>query len=120
MAEEEKKWHISDIGTVLRNSLSAIMRGELLLTLNVGKYFVHILYTFFIFVLVIWISLMIDSTMAKVERGKKTIAQLEMTKSEKTFELVSLTRRASCSKALANMGSGVGESTKPATTLQKR
>ena len=38
-----KTWKISDIGVLLKNSFTAIMKGEFLLRLNVGKYFIHII-----------------------------------------------------------------------------
>ena len=50
-------WKLSDIRHFLLNSLKAMLKGEFLLRANVGRYFIHVLYTFFLFVVIIWISL---------------------------------------------------------------
>ena len=114
-----KTWKIADIGTFLKNSGTAILKGEFLLRLNVGRYFVHIIYTFVLFAAVIWISLMVDGTMAKVEKQKKVLEELRIANSQKTYELVSLTRRSTVQKTLENLGSPVTEPTKNATTIKK-
>ncbi|MCQ2167484.1 MAG: hypothetical protein MJY69_02295 [Bacteroidales bacterium] len=115
----EKKWKISDLGNFLKNSFRAILKGEFLLRMNIGRYFIHIAYTFFLFGMVIWLSLMIETTMAKVEKNKAVIKELEIAHSQKTFEVVSLSRRASVSAMLENLGSDVKEAEKPATELVK-
>ena len=38
-----KTWKIADIGLFFRNSFTAILKGEFLLRLNVGKYFIDII-----------------------------------------------------------------------------
>ena len=68
-----KVWRLSDINSLLKNVFHAVMKGEFLLRLNVGKYFIHIIYTFFLFGMVIWTSLAIETTMAKVERNKAVL-----------------------------------------------
>ena len=115
----DKTWKIQDIGTWLKNSFRAILRGEFLLRLDVGRYFIHIVYTFFLFAMIIWISLMIEGTMNKVERNKAVLRELEIVNTQKTFELVSLTKRSSVSDMLQKMGSKVDEPQNPATLLVK-
>ena len=61
MAEGEK-WKIQDVGRLLKESFKAILHGQFLLRLNVGRYFIHIVYTFFLFGMLIWFSLGVDST----------------------------------------------------------
>lgn len=119
MNEVKKTWRLSDIGVFLKNSLVAILKGEFLLRLNIGRYFVHIVYTFFLFAVVIWMSLMIDNTMSRVEKNKKQIEELEIMNAQKTYELVSLTRRSSVNGLLEQMGSKVQEAQKPATRLSE-
>lgn len=114
-----EKWKIQDLGKVLGSSLKAILRGEFLLRLNVGRYFVHIVYTFFLMAMVIWISLAIDTTMLKVEKNKAEITELTIARDQKTYDLVKLTGRSSVRKILENMGSAVTEPSKPATVLSK-
>ena len=115
----DKTWKIQDIGTWLKNSFGAILRGEFLLRLDVGRYFIHIVYTFFLFAMIILISLMIEGTMNKVERNKAVLRELEIVHTQKTFELVSLTKRSSVSDMLQKMGSKVDEPQNPATLLIK-
>jgi hypothetical protein len=115
----DKTWKIQDIGTWMKNSFRAILKGEFLLRLDVGRYFIHIVYTFFIFAMIIWISLMIEGTMNKVERGKAVLHELEIVHTQKTFEVVSLTRRSTVNDMLQKMGSKVTEPTSPATVLVK-
>jgi len=115
---DNKKWKLSDIGTFIKNSLVAVLKGEFLLRLNVGKYFVHILYTFFLFGAIIWVSLMIETTMAKVEKNKAEIKELEIVHAQKVFEVVNVSRRSSVQERLSQMGSDVHEAEKPATVLE--
>lgn len=119
MNEGKRSWKIADIGAFLKNSFVAILKGEFLLRLNVGRYFVHIVYTFFLFAMVIWISLMIDNTLSKVENNNKTIQELEIIHSQKTYEIVSLSRRSSVNELLQQMGSDVMEPQQPAVQLSK-
>lgn len=116
--KKEMRWKLSDIGTFFKNSFVAVLKGEFLLRLNVGRYFVHIAYTFLLFGLIIWLSLMIETTMAKVEKNKLTLRELEIEHSAKTFDVVSLSRRTTVEEMLQAMGSKVGEPTGPATELR--
>ena len=97
----------------------AILKGEFLLRLNIGRYFVHIAYTCLLFGLVIWFSLMIETTMSKVEKNKAVLKELEIVHSQKVFEVVGVSRRASVEQMLGEMGSKVKEAEKPATTVRK-
>ncbi|MBP5719881.1 MAG: hypothetical protein J6W82_02300 [Bacteroidales bacterium] len=115
----DKTWKIQDVGTWLRNSFRAILKGEFLLRLDVGRYFVHIVYTFFLFAMIIWISLMIEGTMNKVERNKAILRELEIVHTQKTFEVVSISKRSSVNDLLQQMGSKVTEPQAPATILKK-
>ena len=50
---ELRKWKFSDIWAWLKNAALATLKGELLLRLHVSRYFIHIIYTFFLF----WVSI---------------------------------------------------------------
>lgn len=115
----DKTWKIQDLGRGLGNSLKAMLRGEFLLRLNVGKYFVHIVYVFFLFAMVIWISLMIENTMTKVERSKAVLQEEEIVHTQKVFDLVSLSKRSSVRQLLEEKGSKLTDPTEPATVLAK-
>lgn len=112
-----KFWKLSDIGVFLKNSFQAALKGEFLLRLNVGRYFIHIMYTFFLFGMTIWVSLMIETTMAKVEKNNARLKELEIVNAQKVFELASAARRSTVETTLSLMGSEVKEPEKPATAL---
>lgn len=111
-------WKMADIGTFLKNSGKAILKGEFLMRLKIGKRFVHILFTFLMLALTIWISLMIESSLAKVERGRKELVELGIEHNQKTYELVRLTRRSGVREMLEEMGSAVTEAQQTATRLE--
>ena len=115
----DKTWKIQDLGRGLANSLGAMLRGEFLLRLDIGRYFIHIVYAFFLFAMVIWISLMIESTMTKVEHSKAELRELEIVHTQKVFDLVSLSKRSSVRDLLEQKGSKVTEPVEPATILVK-
>jgi len=118
MAEGEK-WKIQDVGRLLKESLKAILHGQFLLRLNIGRYFIHIVWTFFLFGMLIWFSLGVDSTLAKVEKNQAAIKELEIEHSNLEFELRTLNRRAALEDLLKESGSKVTEPQKPATVLKK-
>lgn len=113
-----KTWKIADIWTFIKNSFKAILKGEFLLRLNIGRYFAHIVYTFFLFAMVIWLSLMIETSMAKVEKNKAVLRELEIQHSQKSFEVVKLSRRSQVESELKRMGSNIGEPQRPAVELK--
>ena len=55
--KERKKWKFSDVGAWLRNAFMATLRGEFLLRFQASKYFIHIIYTFLLFWVSIYLSL---------------------------------------------------------------
>ena len=114
-----KTWKIADIGMFFKNSIQAILKGEFLLRLNIGRYFIHIAYTFLLFGLIIWFSLMIETTMSKVEKNKAVLKELEIVHSQKVFEVVNVSRRSSVQEMLERMGSQVTEPDKPAAVVKK-
>lgn len=114
-----KVWRLSDINSLLKNVFHAVMKGEFLLRLNVGKYFIHIIFTFFLFGMVIWTSLAIETTMAKVERNKAVLKELEIANAQKYYDLAKASGRYDVEQRLKSMGSEVGEARKPATEMTR-
>lgn len=112
-----RKWKVRDILSVIKNVFVAILRGELLLRLNMGQYFLHIIFLFFAFGMVIWASLGIDSTMRRVEENKMVIEELKITKSRKEFEYMSMYRRSTIASMLEADGSKVTQRELPATSI---
>lgn len=109
-----------NIGNVLKNSLLAILEGKFLLRLHIHKYYVHILCTFVVIGAVIWVSLAIDNTLAKVERSKKTLHEIRIKHTEKTFDLAEQCRRESVEQNLKRMGSDLKAPSEPATRIRKK
>lgn len=99
---------------VILQSISAIFHGKFLLGLNIGRYFIHIIYCFVLIGIAIWISLGIDDTMTRVERKNKIIEQQEEVITMKRYKLYSVTRRSEVELRLKEMGSKVKDAEKPA------
>ncbi len=113
------KLKFSEIRSFLKNSFMAILKGEFLLRLNVGKYFIHIVYTFLLFVLVIWASLMVENSMVKVEKNKRTIYELQIENNLLDYQLSRIERSTDMADRLKALGSDVTEAAKPAATIKK-
>ena len=116
---EGQKWKVQDVGRLLKESFKAILHGQFLLRLNIGRYFIHIVYTFFLFGMLIWFSLVVDNTLAKVEKNQAAIMVYEIEHADLEFQLRTLNRRATLREMLKDSGSKVTEPEKPATILKK-
>lgn len=103
---------------VLRNSLMAILKGEFLIRIRCDKYFPHIIYTFFLLWMMIWLNLKIETTMAKVERNKEKLGEMKIYHAQKTVSLVSLNRISTVERLLEEHGSDVGLPEKPADRIE--
>ncbi len=114
-----RAWRFSDIGKVLKNSLVAVVTSDFLLKLNVGKYFVHILYTFFLFIIIIGVSLRVEGTMAKVESNKQILRELSIENAQLTYEVAKAERRSVVASRLEALGSRLQEPQSPANELRK-
>ena len=116
---KEMKWKIQDVGRLLKDCFLAILKGQFLLRLNIGRYFIHIVYVFFLFAMLIWYSLRVDSTLSRIESNKKLLKELEIKHSNMEFELRTLNRRITIDEMLQKSGSKVTETEAPATVLKK-
>lgn len=97
-----------------------LVRGELLLVLGVEKYIFHILYTFLILGLAIWVSLEIDTTLLEVENNNRSIHSLQIELTEKRYDVAALERRSNVAKNLKKKGSAVAEPEKAAVLITER
>ena len=113
------KLSFAKIWTFIKNSFKAVLKGEFLFRLNTQNYFIHIVYTFFLFALIIWMSLKIDNAMLRVEKNNREIEELEIVNSQKTFELVQVSKRSAVKDRLKKMKSTVTENEKPAYKIDK-
>lgn len=116
--EQKRKWKVSDLWEILRNGFSAVITGNLLLRLNAGKYFMHIAYTFVLFWILIFESLVAENALSKVEKNKARIREMEIVYADKTFEAASMSRRSEIEKRLEAMGSKVREPEKQAIEIE--
>ncbi len=115
---ELRKWKISDIWEWLGNAFLAIVEGQLLLRLNVSKYFVHILFTFLLFWVSIWLSLQIERTLSTVEDNRKTLSDIETLHIQKTLELSGYSRLSTMQEMLKASGSRLEMPVKPAERIK--
>lgn len=120
MAKEKelRKWKLTDIGLWLKNACRAIFKGEFLLRINVSKYFIHIIYTFFLFWISIFLSLKIEKTMTRVEENRKVLEDMEIYHAQKTVELVKMGRISTIEQMLQDNGSEVAMPLKPAERIK--
>lgn len=110
----------SEIGKGFMEALKAIWKGELVLRLRADKLFIHILYLFLIIGLSIYVSLMVDKTLTKVEKNKEVIKNLEVVHAQKTGELVKLHSISTTLQGLKELDSQVGMPEKPAYTIKTK
>ena len=104
----------------VKNVVKSILRGELLLKLKVDKYFIHILYTFILLWMSIWLSMKIDRTLTTVERNRVELNSLEIYHAEKTAELVRLDRLSTMEENLKALGSDLAIPEKPVKIIAKK
>lgn len=116
--DTERKWKISDILTIMGNILGSILHGKLLLRMKVDRYFPQVLYTALMLLVVIFVNLAVDNTLARMEDNKQTLKELEILHTQKSYELIMLNRRSNVSALLREKGSDVGEPMKPATIIR--
>lgn len=121
MTEENKmkKWKIADMGRWLKNAFMATIKGELLFRMKVGNYFIHIIYTFFLFWISIYLSLKIEKTMTRVEENRKILEDVEIYHAQKTVELARLGRMSTIQRMLEADGSELGIPEKPAERIRQ-
>lgn len=109
---------MKNVFKILGSSLAAIFQGKFFLKIKMDRYFPHIVYVFILFALVIWISLLIENTLGKVEKRKEEIRTLEITALMKRYELEKINDRKTILGLLEKHGSELTEPTKPATVLK--
>jgi len=114
----KKEWKIQDLGRLLKKLAGEIFTGQLLVNHRAEQYFIHILFIFFVFGLMIWISIRIDNTLVAVEQNNQILKELEIEHSSLEFELRSIERRTYIDKRLSEMGSSVKESGNAATVIK--
>ena len=103
----------------IKNTIMAILKGELLLRMRLDKYFIHIAYTFLLVWLIILYSMMVQNTLAKVESNRSAVNDLKIFHAQKTVKLVSLGRLQTVERLLKEQGSEITLPEKPANKLDE-
>lgn len=116
--KNERKWRLADVGQWMRNAFLAAIKGEFLLRLRVNKYFIHIIYTFFLFWVSIWLSLKIEKTLTKVEDRRQVLQDVEIYHAQKTVELAGMGRMSKIEEMLRENGSSLTVPQKPADKIK--
>ena len=114
----KRKFRFRDLWVLVRNSFKAILKGEFILRLNLGRYFIHIASCILLVAMTIWISLMIDSTMTRVQKNRRTLEQQQNEIAALTYKMAKATRRTEVEKKLEEMGSKLREPTRPAEQIR--
>ena len=117
--KNEKKWRWADVGRWIVRAPGSVKRGDFMNNMNLDRYFIHIIWTFFLFFLSIWLSLRVEKTLTRVEAGKKELADVEIYHTQKVVELAGLNRMTTVRDLLEEKGSKVGLPVKPAAHIRK-
>ena len=118
--EEKRKFTFRDAVATTGNFFVSLFRGDLVLKLKADKYFPHILFTFAIIWLCIWVSMRIDKTLTKVEKNRTELSALEIYRDQKRSELEELYSIRVTEKNLEKLGSGLQRPEKPVTVIKKK
>ncbi|MBQ2103499.1 MAG: hypothetical protein II479_08060 [Bacteroidales bacterium] len=105
---------------VLLEGVKALFKGEFLLRIGADKYFIHIIYAFFLALVVIWLSLRIDTTLMAVEKNKAVLNDLSIQYAAKTGELVKMNRISTVQEQLRKLGSPLEIPQQPPVTVKKK
>ncbi len=106
------------IGSTIMNIIRAIMRGELFLG-KADRFFLHIIYLFFVVWMTIFVSLKIEQTMLTMEKNKEALESLKIYHAQKTAELAAYDRLSTIEEKLKSKGSRLGMPEKPATYIER-
>lgn len=109
---------LSDLFKHLKTAFIQILRAEFLV-MDCEKYFIHIIYTFFLIWMMIWISIHVENTLVAVEKNKVILNDMKIYNAQKTVQLVSLNRITKVEKLLEAKQSDVALPVKPADKLDK-
>lgn len=117
--ENNGKWRLTDIGKGLLKVLKTIVKGEFLREMRIDKYFIHIIYTFFLIWVSIWMSLRMEKTYIKMEENRKTLENVKIYRAQKTIELAKLGRMSKVKRMLEEKGSKLTLAEEPANRIEK-
>ena len=111
-------FRFADIPIWIKNAFLTILKGRLLITLKIERYSVHIIYTFFLFWVSIYLGMKIEKTMTRVEENRRRLEDIEIFRAHKQVELTRLQRMSTVQEMLEAKGSSVGIPEKPAERIK--
>lgn len=114
-----KNWSWKAVAGVVKESIIALGRGDLLLRMRVDRALPYILWTFFLGCMSIWWSYMAEQTMLKVKNNENQLKELKIKHAQYTYELVQMDRAGKVADILEMMGSDIEPPHKPADVLKK-
>ena len=105
---------------IFKNIVQAIIEGKLILRMHLNRHFMKILYCIFMCAVTIWVSLMIDSSLAKVKKNNDILKEQQYEIAIKSFDLSQIDCMTELEKNLQDMGSPVKRPEKPAIMLVRK
>lgn len=104
---------------VLKNGFLALLQGKLLQKLQVEKYFPHIMVVLILAWAMVLVSILVEGTLTKVEKGRQELETMRIYHAQKTVEVVSLNRIRSMEDLLERNGSDLTLPVKPADVIER-
>lgn len=99
--------------------IRSLFTGEILMSMKADKYFVHIIYTFFLILGCLLLGYRIEQTFVKAERNKATIDELKIRNAELIYKVEQQHRMTKLLDELHAEGSDVSLPTEPPVILKK-
>lgn len=109
--------NIKSIGHSIWTFILDYFRGELLMKLGCGKYFMHIVLLFILFWGMILFDIVVENRLYLLQKNKQTLSELQIYHTEKMVELARFGRITSTEKMLRERNSTITYPTKPANRL---
>ena len=110
----------SRAGGFIINSIQAAFRADFLKRAHIDRYFLHIIYIFFLFVMAIWMKLEIEQTMAVMEENRERVMDYRIYHAQKTYEAVKLDRLTTVQTMLQEKGSALTIPDRPADVIKEK
>lgn len=101
----------------VKDVLTAMVKGDLLLRLRLERFFMHIAFVFLLLWASILIGLGVESSLVEVEKNAKILSDMKIYHAQKTVQLVSLDRLSVVEDLLEKNGSDLAIPESPADRI---
>lgn len=118
--EGKRRSRMHAVLAFIKDSIGAIFQGKFLLRMKFDRYFIHIIYLFFLAVVCIWMKLHIEQTMVRLEVSRQAAEDYRIYLRQKTSELAELGKLSAVQDMLIRSGSSLTVPDKPADRLTGR